>query len=121
MTDTPSSKHFEAVAQTVHEAIRAWGAAHGQTDIPCWDEAPEWMHKSTRESVLHVLKNRGMDGRTQHHLWMEEKVRDGWRYGPSKSEETKTHPLLVPFDELPEVEKKKDELVIAIVGALNSN
>ncbi len=37
---------LDAVARTVHEALRAWAAAHGQRDIPAWDEAPDWMHAS---------------------------------------------------------------------------
>jgi hypothetical protein len=37
---------------------------------------------------------------------------------PSKDEASKTHPDLVPFDQLPEHEKQKDRLFMAIVRAL---
>ena len=54
----------------------------------------------------------------QHNSWMEEKINDGWVYGDVKDAEKKTHPCIVPFDELPEFQKKKDGLFCAIVDAL---
>ena len=40
------------------------------------------------------------------------------QHGPVKDEAAKTHPDLVPFDQLPEHEKQKDRLFMAIVRAL---
>ena len=87
--------HLDAVARTVHEALRGWAAAHGQHDIPAWDEAPDWMHASTRESVRHALEHHAPNGRTQHDQWLAQKVRDGWVHGPVKDAAAKTHPLMV--------------------------
>ena len=42
-----------------------------------------------------------------------------WQHGPVKDEAAKTHPDLVPFDQLPEHEKQKDRLFMAIVRALS--
>jgi hypothetical protein len=50
---------------------------------------------------------------------MREKLETGWRYGKVKNEEARTHPLLVPFDELPPAEQAKDHLFISIVRALS--
>ncbi|MEZ5997827.1 MAG: RyR domain-containing protein [Hyphomonas sp.] len=118
MNDTPTPDRLEAIARTVHTALRGWAMAHGQTDIPDWDDAPDWMHSSTRESVLAVLEDRQMDGRAQHEQWMEQKLRDGWRYGAVKDASLKTHPLLVAWDALPEWERRKDALINSIVRAL---
>lgn len=49
---------------------------------------------------------------------MKEKIEDGWVYGDEKDTEKKTHPCLVPYEELPEFQKKKDALFQAIVDAL---
>jgi len=49
---------------------------------------------------------------------MKEKVDTGWVYGKLKDGDKKTHPCIVPFDELPEYQKKKDMLFCAIVDAL---
>jgi ryanodine receptor 2 len=33
---------------------------------------------------------------------------EGWTYGPERDGQAKTHPCLVPYDELPEDEKEYD-------------
>jgi len=43
-----------------------------------------------------------------HDNWMRMKIEQGWVYGEIKDFDKKTHPDLVPFDELPEVEQRKD-------------
>lgn len=109
---------LDAIARTVHEALRGWAAAHGQHDIPAWDKAEPWMHAATRDSVRHALEHDAPNGRTQHTQWMDQKRRDGWRYGPVKDADAKTHPLMIPYDDLPDWERRKDQLINALVSAL---
>lgn len=54
----------------------------------------------------------------QHDAWSQDKINDGWIYGVEKDAEKKTHPCLVPFDQLPEFQQKKDALFCAIVDSL---
>ena len=61
-----------------------------------------------------------MDGATPkelHEKWCEEKTRNGWRHGEEKCAEKKTHPCLVPYDDLPPHQKMKDELFLGVVKA----
>jgi hypothetical protein len=45
----------------------------------------------------------------EHERWNEAKRRQGYRYGPVRSDvPPKAHPFLIPWDELPESEKDKD-------------
>jgi hypothetical protein len=44
----------------------------------------------------------------EHNGWMEEKLRNGWSYGPKRANELKLHPLIIPYKNLPEEEKEKD-------------
>jgi hypothetical protein len=118
MTQPLAPDRLDAVARTVHEALRAWAGAHGQHDIPAWDDAPDWMHASTRESVLHALGPGAPDGRAQHEQWLAQKMHAGWTYGPVKDAAAKTHPLMVPFDNLPDWERRKDALINALARAL---
>lgn len=46
--------------------------------------------------------------RENHENWMKMKESQGWVYGPRKDMRAKTHPDLVPFEDLPEVERYKD-------------
>ncbi len=43
-----------------------------------------------------------------HELWAEARIKQGWTYGEQRNDELKTHPCLVPYEELPEEEKEYD-------------
>ena len=43
-----------------------------------------------------------------HDVWAETRIQQGWTYGEQRNEELKTHPCLVPYEELPESEKAYD-------------
>lgn len=43
-----------------------------------------------------------------HDVWALGRLRDGWRYGPTRNDERKEHPDLVPYAELSETEKEYD-------------
>lgn len=49
--------------------------------------------------------------RNTHELWAKQRMRDGWRYGPKRDDDRKEHPMLRPYDELPESEKVYDRVV----------
>ena len=108
---------IRVIAQAVHETIRAYQGALGQTRAPAWDEAGE-MQKWSIDAVELALA--APTPGAQHDAWVASKLRDGWRWGPSKDVAQKTHPSLVPFDELPQDEKNKDTILIAIVQTLST-
>lgn len=43
-----------------------------------------------------------------HAVWAAGRVADGWTYGEVRDDVRKTHPCLVPYDQLPESEKEYD-------------
>lgn len=43
-----------------------------------------------------------------HEVWAESRIKQGWKYGRQRNDELKTHPCLVPYEELPEEEKEYD-------------
>lgn len=43
-----------------------------------------------------------------HDVWAETRIQQGWTYGEQRNDELKTHPCLVPYEELPESEKAYD-------------
>ena len=46
--------------------------------------------------------------RNTHEVWATGRINDGWTYGETRDDEKKTHPCLVPYEELPESEKDYD-------------
>lgn len=43
-----------------------------------------------------------------HEVWAKNRMAEGWTYGPVRDDAGKTHPCLVPYEELPESEKEYD-------------
>jgi len=43
-----------------------------------------------------------------HEVWAETRIAQGWTYGEQRSDELKTHPCLIPYEELPEEERVYD-------------
>ncbi len=115
---TLDDETMEKIARVVHEANRAWCRAHGDESQPAYDEAEPWMCDATAEGIKFRLEHPDAPASAQHDQWMAEKINAGWTWGPEKNAEAKTHPMLIPYDELPAFEKKKDALFSAIVTAL---
>lgn len=107
----------EDIARVAHEVNRAYCAAIGDDSQPTWAEAPEWQRSSAIEGVrFHTSADHGPEA--SHESWMRQKLAEGWKYGPVKDPEAKTHPCIVPFNELSDKQQAKDFLFRAVVHAL---
>ena len=107
-----------AIARVCHEANRAWCIAHKDDSQLQWEHCEDWQRKSAYEGVKFALQNPDASDSAQHDAWMADKIKDGWVYGAVKDAAAKTHPCLVPFDQLPAFQQTKDRLFRAIVRAL---
>ena len=43
-----------------------------------------------------------------HEVWAASRIAQGWSYGPKRDDAAKETPCLVPYEELPEIEKEYD-------------
>lgn len=43
-----------------------------------------------------------------HDVWAKQRINQGWIYGEKRDDGKKTTPCLVPYEELPEIEKDYD-------------
>jgi len=43
-----------------------------------------------------------------HDVWAQSRMQQGWTYGEERNDALKQHPCLVPYEELPDVEKAYD-------------
>ena len=41
-------------------------------------------------------------------VWAETRISQGWTYGKERDDEKKTHPCIIPYEELPDDEKDYD-------------
>lgn len=108
----------EFIAKACHEANRIWCQANGDDSQKHWQDAEQWQRDSAIKGVEFKLNNPNAGHDAQHNAWMADKVNDGWIYGTEKNTELKTHPCIVPFNELPVFQQKKDALFCAIVDSL---
>ena len=107
----------EDIAKICHEANRSWCELNGDFSQLPWSEAPGWARNSAIAGVAFHRANPDAGDDASHNAWMEHKLADGWVYGEEKDVEAKTHPCLVPFDELPHEQQFKDRLFRTIVHA----
>jgi len=111
-------KNVSLIAKVCHDANRAWCAANDDHSQPAWEDAPDGQIDSAIDGVLHVLDNPYATPVSSHLNWWTHKIEDGWVYGEVKDPVAKTHPCMIPYAELPEFQRKKDALFLAIVRAL---
>ena len=107
-----------SIARVCHEVNRAYCEALGDTSQPPWSKAPQWQQDSATMGVRLHLSNPEAGAEASHVSWMNQKLADGWKYGPVKDPEKKEHHCLVPFNELPVDQQAKDYIFRAVVHAL---
>jgi len=106
------------IARIAHEANRAYCAVCGDFSQLPWEDAPEWQRKSAVAGVGHVIANPDTTPDQTHESWLRCKEVDGWVYGETKDPEKKQHPCMVPYEKLPEGQRTKDHLYLAVVRTL---
>ena len=111
---------IEEIAKVTHEVNRAYCAAIGDHSQVAWEDAPDWQKESAIKGVEAVLNGEANSPEEQHQCWATQKIADGWVWGEVKDAEAKTHPCLVPYDQLPPEQQVKDHLFRSVIAALSS-
>jgi RyR domain len=106
---------IERIAQFAHEINRAYCGAIGDNSQPIWADAPDWQKDSAIKNVKMHLENPAATAKDSHDSWMAEKVEAGWVLGDVKDAKAKTHPAMLPYDELPIDIQVKDHLFRKVV------
>ncbi len=106
------------IARVCHEANRALCASLGDYSQPAWNEAPNWQMDSAVDGVHFHMSNPGVPPSASHENWLKLKVAEGWVYGAEKNPELKTHPCMVPYEDLPAEQRAKDSLFLGVIDAL---
>jgi hypothetical protein len=117
VTKQLSTGLVSAIAVVAHAANRAWCIYNDDNSQLPWTDAPEWQKASMIAAVEFHEANPDAPASASHEAWMAYKLADGWVYGPVKDEAAKTHPCLVPFDQLPKEQQFKDTLIGTVIDA----
>jgi hypothetical protein len=111
---------LQDVARICHELNRAYCQLCGDDSQPAWEDAPDWQRSSAIDGVraARALGPLATPERS-HENWLQHKQESGWSYGPHKDAQAKTHPCMVPYEQLPTAQKVKDYVFLAVVRALS--
>ncbi len=106
----------EQRAVFVYEAARLAAMAANAPIIPDkWDKREEPFKKQFLEVIDRQCGElRSKSPAELHGSWMQAYIEMGWKYGEKYDRENKIHPDLVPYDQLGQEEKDKDEVFIAL-------
>ncbi len=113
-----SKINVEKVAEICHEANRAYSKAIGEQPKDSWEDSSDQIKESAVDGVLFRWANPDVGPEKMHANWAQFKKDQG--YGETIDNEFKTHPCLVEYSELPEEQKIKDNLFIAIVSTFQN-
>ena len=75
-------------------------------DIVMYQPKPiDTAHVRLPDSITELIERLAENS---HDIWAQQRIADGWTYGPQRDDPAKKHPDLVPYDQLPESEKEYD-------------
>ena len=106
----------ERRAEFVYDAARLAAKAAGAPIIPVpWNEREQ----PFRDQFLKVVERQCGEQRSRspeelHGSWMQAYFTMGWKFGKVYDREAKTHPDLVPYADLGQLERDKDAVFVAL-------
>ena len=106
----------EARAQFVYDSARLQAIAVNAPIVPePYNERDGVFQRQFREVIERQTgEMRSGSPAELHGGWVQAYIDMGWRYGPVRDTEAKTHPDMVPFDKLEKREQDKDAVFIAL-------
>ena len=107
---------IERRAKFVYDAARLAAIAANAPIIPVpWDEREEPFKKQFCEVILRQCgEQMSKSPEELHGSWMQAYFTMGWVYGEKYDREKKTHPDLVPYAKLGQLERDKDAVFVAL-------
>ena len=106
----------ERRAVFVYEVARLQAAAVDAPIIPeAWSKRDAAFRAQFRDVIAMMCgPDRKSDPEELHNDWWEKYKEMGWVYGPERDPVKKTHPDMVPFDQLGWEERNKDEVFVRL-------
>ena len=111
--------HYRDMARLIHGVVREYNILH---EIPGdnfeWDDVDLEYRRSIENAIKNELDSPAKEPSDSHNRWLKARLDDGWTYGPVKSQKHKTHPCMIPYEDLPRAQQFKDELFSCMVALL---
>lgn len=113
----PQQQSWERVAKAIYEATRIEARWSERSIVPeKWEDRDEKFRKNMVDIVVKYLAMDKLPTPEEaHDSWTEAYLKMGWKYGKARDIVKKTHPDMVPFNDLPKDEKDKDSIFLSFV------
>jgi len=104
---------IERICKIVYASLTLWD--NPDLDAANWMDADADTRASIRSKVLAVMRDpRGGDAMF-YNKWIEEREKEGWKFGKRYSEMQRIDPNMMAFDRLPTEVKNRERMLRAIV------
>jgi len=109
-------KLIEKRGRFVYESARLAAIAVNAPVIPVeWEKRKKSFKDQFLKAIeMECVENRSGGPHVAHMNWMDAYRKMGWKYGKEYNEEKKTHPDMVSYEELPQKERDKDSVFLAL-------
>ena len=116
MSDQIVSDLLERQTKFVYEGAILQAIAVDAPIVPePWEQRDPTFHANMREVVNRMMgPMRSGSPAELHGGWVQAYIDMGWTYGETRDVAAKTHPDMVPYDQLEQREKDKDAVFIAL-------
>lgn len=106
----------------LRRAIFVYEAAHIEAEISGRPIVPEHWEERDESFKIQFIKtiakqcsdDKFKSAEAAHDSWWRAYKRMGWKYGTERNIDKKTHPDMIPFNDLPESERDKDEIFLRL-------
>lgn len=111
----------QLIAKIAHEVNRSVKMFYGEEETPNWTDADKGMRNRAMIGVEKVIANRSITAAEIHAEWVKTMLQDGWTFGPVLDTISKRHPNLIRYEDLPDTQKLKDHLYLAVINGFLSS
>ena len=109
---------MEDIGRICYLANKMYCESIGDKSQTSWALCGPEIQKSVVNGVKYRLVNPLATPEGTHENWYKYKKDHGWVYGEVKDGERKTHPCMLPYDELPIDQKIKDDIYVSVCDAM---
>ena len=108
---------MKAIAEFIYEATRLEAEWSNRSIVAeKWDKRDEKFRKQFVNIIeTYFKKDKLPTPEEAHDSWVRAYEKMGWVYGKKRDAIKKTHPDILPFDELPKDERDKDSIFLVFV------
>ena len=113
-----NENNVNMAAAVAHAANRQYSRFLGEPMLPEWGSTSFLQSEGIRSAVRFAWNNDSATPEDIHNLWMDERIKNGWKYGTAIDYAKKEHPCIVSYDKLSSEQQLKDKLFLSIIHVM---